>query len=408
MTPRWSHRVWLGCCASLVLGVVLSSASAQPAAWTSCNLGDIRIEADFPEARANGCYRQSKDAVAVLIMPERAGVNPSPWYAFRIRSDEPRRLHATLVYGESKHRYWPKLSRDGRHWQHLSAERVREAEDGATATLEIDVGPEPVWIAAQELWPEERYESWLAGLSGRADVSRSLLGWSGQRRPIHMIATDAAQRRPGTVVLVGRQHPPEVPGAFALQPFVEAVLDDSELSRRFRAAFRLVVVPNLNPDGVALGHWRQNAGGMDINRDWGPFTQPETQLMRDLLASIDQDPATRLTMFLDFHATREDVFYTQRDEDPVEPPFFERRWLARLQERMPGYAVNRKPGHQAGLPTAKTWVYEAYGIPSVTFELGDGTPRELIATLAEQAARAMMETLLDGAPANAAAVPLTE
>jgi predicted deacylase len=406
--PRWSRGVWLGGCASLMLGVVLSAAAAQPDSWSSCDLGDIRIETNFPEARANGCNRQSGNRVAVLITPEQAGINPSPWYAFRILSDRRRRLHATLVYSEGKHRYWPKLSRDGKTWQRLPARRVRVAADGRTARLRVDVGPKPVWIAAQELWPEERYESWLAGLSGQAGVSLSVLGLSGQQRPIHLIATDAGEKRPGTVVLVGRQHPPEVPGAFALQPFVETVLDDSELSRRFRGIFRLVVVPELNPDGVALGHWRQNAGGMDINRDWGPFTQPETRLMRDLLASIDRDPATRLAMFLDFHATREDVFYTQRDEDPVEPPFFERRWLARLQERMPGYAVNRKPGHQVGLPTAKTWVYEAYGIPSVTFELGDETPRELIATLAEQAARAMMETLLDDAPAGAAAAPLAK
>jgi len=403
-----NRRVWLGCCASLVLAIFLSPASAQPTGWTSCDLGDIRIEADFPEARADGCYRQSADQVAVLIMPEHAGVNPSSWYAFRVTSDKRRSLKATLVYGEGKHRYWPKLSRDGKTWRRLPAERIYVAADGAAATLDIQAGPEAVWIAAQELWPDERYEDWLTGLLGRGDIGMSLLGWSGQRRPIHMITTDAGEKRPGTVVLVGRQHPPEVPGAFALQPFVETVLDDSELSRRFRGVFRLVVVPNLNPDGVALGYWRQNAGGMDINRDWGPFTQPETRLMRDLLASIEQDPATRLAMFLDFHATREDVFYTQRDEDPVEPPFFERRWLARLQERMPDYHVNRKPGHQVGLPTAKTWVYEAYGVPSVTFELGDETPRELIATLAEQAARAMMETLLDGAPTDSAAVPLTE
>ena len=41
---------------------------------------------------------------------------------------------------------------------------------------------------------------------------------------------------------------------------------------------------------------------------------------------------------------------------------------------MPGYAVKRGAAHQAGLPTAKTWVYETYGVPAVTFEIGDETP----------------------------------
>jgi len=162
----------------------------------------------------------------------------------------------------------------------------------------------------------------------------------------------------------------------------------------------------LNPDGVEAGHWRTNAGGKDINRDWGPFTQPETRLMRGLLAEIDDDPRGRLAALVDFHSTREDVFYTQRDEDPSRPAGFYGNWLGLLQERMPGYTVKRSPGHQAGLPTAKTWVYETYGVPAVTFEIGDETPRETSDRLATEAARAMMETLLaDAGTATPTAAP---
>lgn len=382
--------------ATFATGALLSlSVAAATDGWSSCDLGDLRIENDFPTARANACFRQSADEVAVLIMPEVAGIIRSPWYAFRVTADKPRRVRATLVYGEGAHRYWPKTSHDGKTWQRLPQDRVHVAEDGATATLELRVGPDPVWVAAQELWPAERYADWLSRLSGRDEVSVSLLGWSGQRRPIRILRSEAAGARAGTVVLVGRQHPPEIPGAFALQRFVETLLDDGELSRRFRERFRLVVVPELNPDGVAMGHWRQNADGADINRDWGPFAQQETRLMRDLLASLAREPSTRPRIFLDFHSTLQDVFYTQFDADPVDPPLFEQRWLKRLQERMPDYVVNRNPVYQAGRPTAKTWVYETYRIPAVTFEIGDETPRDLIATLAQEAARAMMETLLD-------------
>lgn len=404
---RW--QAWL----LATVAALACPAYAQPAGWSGCDLGDVRIEAGFPGGRADGCFRQTADDVAVLVMPESARINPSPWYAFRIASDAARQLNVTLVYGEGKHRYWPKLSHDGKTWQRLAEEQVHVAADGATATLEIDTGPQPVWIAAQELWPSQRYTDWLARLSGQADVSVSLLGRSVMQQPISVLRTATAKTQAGSVVLVGRQHPPEVPGAFALQPFVETLLDDSELSRRFRQQFGLVVVPELNPDGVERGNWRQNAGGVDINRDWGPFTQPETRLMRDLLASLNRKQATRPRVFLDFHATREDVFYTRPDQDPVDPPLFERRWLGRLQERMPDYVVNRKPGHQVGYPTAKTWVNETYGIPAVTFEIGDETPRELITTLARQAALAMMETLLEtpaslaatGGDAGLAAVP---
>ena len=380
------------------LVIALSAAgptdAAEPRSWSGCDLGDVRIEADFPGARANACFRQAPDQVAVLIMPERAGINPSPWYAFRVRSERPRPVRIMLVYGESGHRYWPKVSVDGSSWQRLPAEDVEIAADGKSATLVVDARPGPVWLAAQEIWDGPRYDTWLDATAGTGGATVSVLGWSGQRRPIHVLRAGAARPAGGTVVLVGRQHPPEVPGAFAFQHFVETLLEDEPLSRRFREVFGIVAVPNANPDGVALGHWRGNARGEDLNRDWGLFLHPETRLLRDLLASLSREPPNRPLVFLDFHATREDVFYTQRDEDPVEPPLFERRWLGCLQERMPDYPVNRKPGHNPENPTAKTWVYKAYGIPSVTFELGDDTPRETIAGLARQAAMAMMHVLL--------------
>ncbi len=382
---------WLG---AALLGLAFA-ADAKPAEWTDCDLGDIRIQADFPAARADACYRQAPDQVAVLIMPEAANINPSPWYAFRISSDGPRTVRVTLVYGEGKHRYWPKLSEDGRQWQRLADKALHVSDDGSTATLKLGVDAQPLWVAAQELWPAERYAQWLGTLSARQVVDVSRLGWSVQRRPIDVLSSPRSAEQAGTVVLVGRQHPPEVPGAIVLQPFMEALLEDSELARHFRRRYQVVAVPELNPDGVAMGHWRQNAGGVDINRDWGPFTQPETRLMRDLLASLARDEATSPRVLLDFHATREDVFYTQRDEDPVVPQYFERRWLARTQERLPGYTVNRKPGHQADTPTAKTWVYKTYGIPAVTFEVGDETDRDIVWRLGQESARALMETLLD-------------
>jgi poly(3-hydroxybutyrate) depolymerase len=393
-------RAWLASAGAVLL--LASSAAPAQEGWSSCDLGDVRIESDFPAARADACFRQADDAVAVLVMPEQADINPSPWYAFRVVADTPRQLATTLVYGQSKHRYVPKLSRDGVTWVPLAGDRVRVAEDGKTATLELDVGPQPLWVAAQEVWPASRHDVFLRRLGDRPDVEVSRLGASLQGRPIDMLRTDPGQPRPATLIVVGRQHPPEISGARALEPFVETLLDDSDLSRRFRETHRVVVVPMLNPDGVEAGHWRLNAGGKDINRDWGPFTQPETGLMRDLLAGIDGDPQGRLAAFVDFHSTREDVFYTQRDEDPMQPPGFYARWLGRLQERMPAYAVNRKPGHQADLPTAKTWVYATYGIPSVTFEIGDETPKETSDRLAIESARALMETLL-GEDAMAAA-----
>ena len=84
-------------------------------------------------------------------------------------------------------------------------------------------------------------------------------------------------------MVFGRQHPPEVTGWLAMKAFVETLNGDSKLAKKFRKKYTTYVVPLMNPDGADLGHWRHNAGGVDLNRDWSQFHHPETQAVRDFL-----------------------------------------------------------------------------------------------------------------------------
>ena len=65
------------------------------------------------------------------------------------------------------------------------------------------------------------------------------------------------------IVLLTRQHPPETTGYYAFQSFLETILDDSELSDVFLKTYRIIAFPIVNPDGVDLGHWRHNYGGIE-------------------------------------------------------------------------------------------------------------------------------------------------
>jgi hypothetical protein len=62
--------------------------------------------------------------------------------------------------------------------------------------------------------------------------------------------------------------------AEAYRAFVVMQQDDQAAGFPRKAPHRAGA--NANPDGVDKGHWRLNDGGVDLNRDWGPFTQPET------------------------------------------------------------------------------------------------------------------------------------
>lgn len=176
-----------------------------------------------------------------------------------------------------------------------------------------------------------------------------------------------------------------------MKSFTDELLGDTDLARAFRARFKLYMIPNLNPDGVEHGHWRHNIGGLDLNRDWGPFTQPETQAAKSVVDLID---AGKLTVFLDFHSTRKNVFYTQPVGRDGTEYGFTAKWLSRAGDRLEDYPFDRQGAHNVDLPTSKTYIYERFGIPAITYELGDETDRTQIAETARVFAQEMMALLL--------------
>ena len=66
----------------------------------------------------------------------------------------------------------------------------------------------------------------------------------------------------------------------------------------------------MNPDGVDLGHWRHNSGGVDLNRDWSKYHQKEIKTTVDFISKTLKASNSKLVLGLDFHSTYYDVFYT--------------------------------------------------------------------------------------------------
>ena len=162
--------------------------------------------------------------------------------------------------------------------------------------------------------------------------------------------------------------------------------------------YNFMILPLLNPDGVVHGHWRHNLGSTDLNRDWGPFAQPETAAVRDKLES--KGATDRLRLMLDFHSTNRDVLYVQEEQDVTNPPNFAERWLRNADERMSrtdklegsvGYEFAPRPTSDQG--TSKNYFYSTYGIPSITFETGDNSDRASLPLRMDAFARSMVELL---------------
>ena len=392
-----------GCALPLTEGHAPQPAKAILAEGVRCSSSTLSVDTGFVAGALASCSIDEGNRITVAIEPEdEPPINCSPWYAFRVASEPAQDVQLDLTYGTCGHRYWPKFSHDGVTWEYFHSSDVEISSFAGLdrARVRFRTDGKPLFIAGQEIVAPVTYASWLSRLEAHPDVSRFELGRSAQGRAIEGIIVGDPQARE-VVVVIGRQHPPEVTGALALFPFVETILSDSSEAVEFRKRFKMVIVPMLNPDGVALGHWRHNTSGVDLNRDWGPFTQPETRLMRDLFEEIGAETNRKLRLFLDFHSTRYDTIYTLTEEQATDPPGLMDAFIADYQARLPGYWVQEEPGHNADSAVAKAWVYERFGVPTATYEIGDETDRELIGKLGNAAAEAMMHVLLKSdAPAN--------
>ena len=78
------------------------------------------------------------------------------------------------------------------------------------------------------------------------------------------------------------------------------------MAKRFREQFVTFAVPLMNPDGVDNGHWRHNQGGIDLNRDWQNFNQPETSNIKHFLEQKTGE-GYDFVFGGDFHSTWDDI-----------------------------------------------------------------------------------------------------
>jgi len=383
----------------LVFLLVGACVAPRPAfdAGTPCETSEFTVVDGFAGARRGRCVVIAPNHVRVSILPEDDGyINPSPWYAFKLIPTGETTAVVSLKYVGGHHRYVPKISSDGLRWSAVSDGNVQVSDNGTVARIELPIGTEPVWVSAQELVTPAMYAAWEARIARATDAERRLLGESLAAQPIHYLISDPVPEN--VLFLVGRQHPPEVSGAFAFFAFVETLLADTEIATRFRNHFQVVAVPLMNPDGVLGGNWRHNLDGTDLNRDWGEFKQPETRLIRGLLDTLDAD-GKRIRVFLDFHSTKRNVFYTQDETVPTNPPNFFDAWFARATPRLIDYPFSNEPRDVDKPGVAKNYMYRRYGIPSATYEVGDETDRNAARAaarvFAEELMVLMLETLAD-------------
>jgi len=382
-------------CSLLLSGALLASCTStqleQSDNAQACSSGAVRITTDFATARMDECKLVAENEYLITLVPENTPVNTpinsSPWYAFKIQADQATDITITMKVRGDVHRYPPKISRNGGAWQ-LQKHKIK----GDRLIMKIAASPEPILIAAQEIINNQYYVDWAKDLTANGNTTHSLLGNSTQGRPIYKIEHKNDKAKEWLVIL-GRQHPPEITGALALFPFVETLLSTSEMSQRYLEKYNVLVIPNINPDGVHAGNWRSNANGLDLNRDWNDFTQVEIRLINDYLQGLVAQ-GQKIKFAVDFHSTKRDIFYSMPVDYGVEEAYFVRHWLGDLAKAMPHFDVVIKPGNNPDLGVSKQYFSDKFGVHAITYEVGDNTDRGEIKRIAFNSANLLMANML--------------
>eukprot|EP00903_Cladosiphon_okamuranus_P005485 g5469.t1 len=121
------------------------------------------------------------------------------------------------------------------------------------------------------------------------------------RRPFEFEGKDV-------VFVSARVHPGETPASFVFQGILRFLLDPGDpRAAELRRRFIFKMVPLLNPDGVAAGHFRQDLYGNNLNRHYLTPDAEEHSSVYAAKAVVMHHAARpagrgRLTVYLDLHA----------------------------------------------------------------------------------------------------------
>ncbi len=106
--------------------------------------------------------------------------------------------------------------------------------------------------------------------------SMRILGHSVQNQPIYALQLGTGKTK---VYMWSQMHGNESTTTKALVDFVRFLQGESALAKELLAQFTFLLLPLVNPDGASV-YTRENANGVDLNRDANLRTQPESQLLR--------------------------------------------------------------------------------------------------------------------------------
>jgi len=154
----------------------------------------------------------------------------------------------------------------------------------------------------------------VLGFNGftRSDRKLNQLSWGSdqttkdilpQDLPCATLASNVPKFENRPIIFISaRVHPGETPGEFVFLGLLRFLLSEDPRASSLRQQFQFKLVPMLNPDGVACGHYRTNTIGLNLNRHYDKpnvLSHEGVWAVKRCLSSWSKQG--RLLFYLDLH-----------------------------------------------------------------------------------------------------------
>ncbi|MGV3696639.1 M14 family metallopeptidase [Flavobacterium sp.] len=112
-----------------------------------------------------------------------------------------------------------------------------------------------------------------------------IVGKSIHGKPIYKLELGTGKIR---ILMWSQMHGNESTTTKALFDFINLLNSETDLARKLLSEFTFCMIPMLNPDGSKL-YTRENANGIDLNRDAQNLSQPESVALRKIFDNFKPD-----------------------------------------------------------------------------------------------------------------------
>lgn len=314
--------------------------------------------------------------IRLSIRPDNAS-DFAQWFYFRLQGAAYQNcvMHfenaASSAYPSGWEDYQARASYDRQNWF-----CVPTRYENGVLTIEHTPLSNSVYYAYFEPYSSEQHLNLLGDAQGSGLCQIDDLGSTVEGRDINLLTIGNQVESDLKIWVIARQHPGETMAEWFIEGLLARLLDPQDpTARALLDSATFYVVPNMNPDGSALGNLRTNAAGANLNREWlspSEGRSPEVFYVREKMRETGVD------LFLDIHGDEglPYIFVAGTEGVPGYGPriaALESRFKAAFTAASPdfqdehGYEKDR-PG-QADLSMATNWVGNTFDCLAYTLEM---------------------------------------